>query len=240
MPNHIHTIPVLDALREPQSCAFCVMHQRLEEDAIQFILGPAYMEDDVRMDTNRVGFCNAHLSAMYTQQNRLGLAFMLHTHLQQLNKDVSSILENKKPSPLFGKDPNEPLSKIHAHLDKTIISCYVCTKVEATFDRYVGTFFMLWANGGPEVQLIRSQKSYCLHHFTVMLLYAGKLGSKKRKEFMAEILPVWQNFMKELETDLDWFTQKFDHRNKDEPWKNSKDVLPRALAILGGDAYENA
>jgi hypothetical protein len=40
--------------------------------------------------------------------------------------------------------------------------------------------------------------------------------------------------MRELEGDLDWFTQKFDFRFKDEPWKNSKDALPRAIAALGG------
>ena len=40
--------------------------------------------------------------------------------------------------------------------------------------------------------------------------------------------------MADLEDDLDWFIQKFDHRNMNEPWKNSKDALPRAMHALGG------
>ena len=240
MPDHIHTIPVLDALRDPQGCAFCVMQKKLEADVIHFILGPAYMEDDVRMDTNKVGFCNAHLSAMYAQQNRLGLAFMLHTHLQQLNKDIAGFVENKKPAPLFGKDVNDPLSKIYSHLDKTIASCYVCTKVEATFDRYVGTFLYLWNKGGEDAALIKSQKGYCLPHFSKLVEAASKQSRSKREKFLEEIINPQLVHLKELESDLEWFTLKFDYRYVNEPWKNSKDALPHTLAAFGIKGESNA
>ena len=29
--------------------------------------------------------------------------------------------------------------------------------------------------------------------------------------------------------DLEWFTDKFDYRNENAPWKNSKDALPRSI-----------
>ena len=35
--------------------------------------------------------------------------------------------------------------------------------------------------------------------------------------------------MKRVTDDLEWFIDKFDYRHKDEPWKNSKDALPRAI-----------
>jgi hypothetical protein len=38
--------------------------------------------------------------------------------------------------------------------------------------------------------------------------------------------------MKEMEDGLEWFTNKFDYRNADAPWKNSKDALPRAMGML--------
>ncbi len=60
MKNHIHTIPVLEAFnkaKEQGGCPFCRMFDKLNADAIDFIMGPAYMEDDVRMETNRTGFC---------------------------------------------------------------------------------------------------------------------------------------------------------------------------------------
>jgi len=234
MPDHIHTIPVLDALRDPQGCAFCQMHKKLENDVIQFIMGPAYMEDDVRMETNKTGFCKTHMQAMYKEQNRLGLALMLHTHMQRLCKDTDNIINGRIPLPLFGKDKNAMLPRLIKHLEKTGNSCYVCTRVDSTFHRYVDTFFYIWNKGGDDAKLIESQTSYCMPHFIMLLEATEKLGRSKREKFMDIILPLWQKVTKELEGDCDWFVQKFDHRNANEPWKNSKDALPRAIDFLGG------
>ena len=235
MKEHIHTIPVIEALRDPGLCAFCAMMKKLEENAVRFIMGPAYMEDDVRMKTNKTGFCKKHMEAMHKEQNRLGLALMLHTHVQELNKNVKSMADYVKKPTIFGSSSDSYIQRLCEHLAATYEDCYICQNIENIFDRYVDTFFSLWIKGGSEAQLIQSQKGYCLHHFTAILKYASKLGAKKRKKFMNEILPAWQNHIQELETDLEWFTQKFDHSNKDEPWKNSRDALPRAIAILGGD-----
>ncbi|MCL2224837.1 MAG: DUF6062 family protein [Defluviitaleaceae bacterium] len=234
MPDHIHTIPVLDALREPKACAFCVMYEKLESDSIQFVMGPSYMEDDVRMETNKIGFCKRHLDAMYAQQNRLGLGLMLHTHMQQINKDISDIVKGRVAVSFFGKDKNNTIGRLKGHLQKTHESCYVCKKVENTFERYIDTFFHIWAKGGEDAKLIKSQNGYCLPHFIKLLEAAENLGRGKREKFLDEIMPAQQERLKEMENDLEWFTLKFDHRNADEPWKNSKDALPRAIEMLGG------
>ena len=31
-----------------------------------------------------------------------------------------------------------------------------------------------------------------------------------------------------------WFTKKFDYRNAQEPWKNSRDALPRGMRKMTG------
>ena len=234
MADHIHTIPVLDALRDPQGCAFCVMQKKLESSVIQFILGPAYMEDDVRMETNKAGFCTRCMHTMYKEQNRLGVALMLHTHIQQLCKDTGSIIKGRTPAKLFGKDPAAALPRLQAHLTKTRASCYVCSRVGNTFERYVDTFFYLWGQGGDDAELIQQQTNYCLPHIITLLTYAEKLGRGKREKFLDMILPLFEKVTRELEQDLDWFVQKFDHRNTDAPWKNSKDAVPRAIDFLGG------
>ncbi|MCL2571735.1 MAG: DUF6062 family protein [Defluviitaleaceae bacterium] len=234
MKEYIHTIPVLEALRDPKNCAFCVMHKRIEEHAIQFIMGPAYMEDDIRMETNKIGFCHTHMESMYKEQNRLGLALMLHTHIQQLNKDITAIINAKASSPLFGKDTTSPLAKMQSYLDKSINSCYVCKKVEHNFALYIDTFLHLWNKGGEEAKLIKDQKSYCLPHFTRLVATATeKLSRGKRERFIEEIAKPQLADMKQLEEDVEWFTLKFDHRNADQPWKNAKDAIPRALAMFG-------
>jgi len=40
--------------------------------------------------------------------------------------------------------------------------------------------------------------------------------------------------MKRLQEDLEWFINKFDYRYADEPWKNAKDALPRAIQKING------
>ena len=235
MADHIHTIPVLDALRAPKGCAFCVMHENLEQAAINFIMSPAYMEDDVRRATNEIGFCKHHLAQMYEEQNRLGLALMLHTHLQKLNADIEKYAKNRTPAPFFGKDPAGPLAKILNHLQAVDVSCYVCNRVNTTFDRYIDTFFHLWEKGGEEAKLIKSQNGYCLHHFVSMVEHAVNLGRGKREKFIEEILPTQQGMMQTLADDLAHFTIKFDHRNAELPWNNAKDALLRAVAALGGN-----
>ena len=236
MKEHIHTIPVVEALKEPGICAFCAMKKKLEDGAIRFIMGPAYMEDDVRMKTNKSGFCKKHMDAMYEAGNRLGLALMLHTHVMEIGKNITSLTSfSVKPS-FFSQGIDSFASKLGEHLVKTNNDCYVCDYVDTTFERYVDTFFMLWSKGGDEARLIASQKGYCLPHFAKMLLHVAKLGGGKRKKFMNEILPIWKEYMLQLEDDLDWFVQKFDYRNKDADWGTSKDALPRAIAVLGGEA----
>jgi len=236
MADHIHTIPVLDALRKPNACAFCVMYEKLESDALDFMTGPAYMEDDVRLATNKIGFCKQHLSAMHARQNALGLGLMLHTYMQQLNKDIAAVTKARIPAGFFSKDKSGTIGKLKSHLQKTHESCYVCDKIENTFARYIDTFLHIWKQGGEDAKLIHEQKGFCMPHFIQLLGAAEKLGGGKREKFLDEFLPKQENFFREMEADLEWFTLKFDHRNADEPWKNSRDALPRAIALLGGDA----
>ena len=54
--EELYTIPVNDAFDLDTECPVCAMQQALEADAIEFTMGPSYMEDDVRMETDRIGF----------------------------------------------------------------------------------------------------------------------------------------------------------------------------------------
>ena len=40
---------------------------------------------------------------------------------------------------------------------------------------------------------------------------------------------IFQENLARVRDDLEWFTDKFDYRNADAPWKNSKDALIRAI-----------
>ena len=44
--------------------------------------------------------------------------------------------------------------------------------------------------------------------------------------------------MKRVNEDISWFIDKFDYRNQDAPWKNSKDALPRGIIKTGHTMVE--
>ena len=118
MKEQLYTIPVNEAFEKECECPVCAMYRSLEQGAIEFVMGPSYMEDDVRMETDQKGFCEKHLKLMYQNQNRLGLALMLHTHMKRTIADlekISSKDKQDKKSGLFKK--KEEGSQVKAYVD---------------------------------------------------------------------------------------------------------------------------
>ena len=112
MKEKIYTIPINEAFDEGGECPLCNLHQKLEKDTLDFVLGPSYMEEDMREKTNKTGFCKHHYDKMFKAQNRLGVALMVSTHLKKINNDLEKVLEGemkreKKKSP-FKKTEDEP------------------------------------------------------------------------------------------------------------------------------------
>ena len=77
----IYTIPVneaFDASAADKSCGcpFCALYNGLEKKETDAILGAAMMEPDIRIETNKKGFCRTHYDLMFGYKNRLGLALI--------------------------------------------------------------------------------------------------------------------------------------------------------------------
>ena len=79
MKEQLYTIPLMDAFREKDECPFCFIQRSLEQHAIDFTLGSgaSYMEDDIRFQTDKAGFCKDHYQKMFLYGNRLGSALIL-------------------------------------------------------------------------------------------------------------------------------------------------------------------
>ena len=71
MKEKIYTVPVNDAFAADSECPVCAMFEQLENDAIEYTMGPSYMEDDIRAVTDKKGFCQKHIKKIYEQNNRL-------------------------------------------------------------------------------------------------------------------------------------------------------------------------
>ena len=88
MKEQLYTIPLMDAFREKDECPFCFIHRSLEQHAIDFTLGSgaSYMEDDIRFQTDKAGFCKDHYQKMFLYGNRLGSALILEFLLYYMVK----------------------------------------------------------------------------------------------------------------------------------------------------------
>ena len=231
MKEQLYTIPVNDAFDTDCECPVCAMYDTLEQDAIQFTMGPSYMEDDVRMETNKIGFCTHHIKMLYRHQNRLGLALMLHTHMQRTNADLKELLSMTAPAKksFFSKktDNTNPVTEYIKNIQD---SCYICNRIETVFDRYIATIFHCYQHDAEFITKFTQSKGFCTKHFGILYEQAPSyLSGHKLEQFIKDLNDVYLTNMQRVTDDLEWFTDKFDYRNADAPWKNSRDALPRSM-----------
>ena len=59
-----------------------------------------------------------------------------------------------------------------------------------------------------------------------------KLNDKEKAEFYPAMFRLMDENFQRMEEDLVWLSDKFDYRNKDADWKNSKDALQRGMQKL--------
>lgn len=241
MKEQIYTIPVNEGFEEGGECPFCNMHHKLEKDAIEYMLGASYMEDDIRMETDKTGFCAKHYNMMYKEQNRLGVALMLHTHIKKLNNDLEKLcasLKGEEKKGLFAKSTKGE-DKVSPYIDEVLHSCYVCNRIDSSFDRYFDTFFFMWKKDNELKEKVKNSKGFCLEHFKMLIETAQKkLSGNAYNEFIDIVVPVQLENMKRLENEVDHFTNKFDHNYKDVPWGTAKDALPRAILKTSSEKVE--
>lgn len=105
MKEKLHTIPVNDGFDNGGECPVCNMRKDLEVKAIDFTMGPSYMEDDVRGETSKLGFCQEHIKLLYENQNRLGLSLILKSHMDKIIKDIEKLASSPRiPGPSLFKN----------------------------------------------------------------------------------------------------------------------------------------
>ena len=246
MKEKLYTIPMMDALRAEDECPFCYIERNLEQHALDFVIGPeaTYMQDDVRAETDKIGFCKEHLHKMFTYGNPLASALILDTHLKALSSEMKKEMKNYSGAAKVGlverlrKDAsampgNNSLSKWIREGEK---SCYVCNHIKNNYGRYVATFLVLYKRQDTDfMELVKKGKGFCLSHLADLLDVAPQyLNEKEQKQLRDIIFPQMEASMERLIEELDWFEKKFDYRYRDAEWKTSRDVVQRAMQKIGG------
>lgn len=247
MKDNIYTIPLTDAFHSGHECPFCFIHNHLQNDAIDSMLGSAYMADNIREETNKTGFCGSHYEQLYKQGNRLGLAMMMHTHLLEFKKNLLPLLKDNNPkqttskfsmfskkfSPQSSSTVTDSNNTVSEYIYKNHDNCYICNKIDGNMARYLDTFFFIWKRDPKFKSLVENCKGFCLTHFAALLDMAPlKISGDTLQDFYQLVVPLTLENLDRIEEDLSWFIDKFDYRNKEASWKTSRDAVPRAIQKL--------
>lgn len=239
MKEKIYTIPVNDAFQDDCECPICSMYKRLEEDAVSYTMGPSYMEDDIREKTDQMGFCQKHLQDIYNQENRLGFALVMKTHMDYVINELGKCAGETVQTKSFFKKADRP--KVVEYVNQLKQSCFVCNRIENTFFRYIDTVFYMYQRDESFRKLYKGSRGFCTNHYGLLIEQAQKkLSGDELSDFVKITNTLYLENMKRVRDDVAWFINKFDHKYADESWKNAKDSLVRAMTKDGSILQEES
>lgn len=241
MKEQLYTIPLNDAINANDECPFCFIERSVEQDLLDFVLGSgsSYMESDVREATDAAGFCRTHFKKMFDYGNTLGNAWILKTHYMRMNQEMKQHFKAFTPqkSSLMNKFKKnaEGSNPIGMWVRQKEQSCYICKRYEDTYARYLDTFFVMYRKDEAFRDKIKGSKGLCLPHFGDLCEAADtKLNDREKADFYPMLFELMESNMQRLAEDVSWLVEKFDYRNKDADWKNSKDAIQRGMQKLKG------
>ncbi len=223
MRDDICTIPVSEIFEVQDGCPICRMYNTVEERIIDYIMGDAMMEPDVRIETNKAGFCLNHYDKMMSHRGRLQLALMIETHLKSINEEI------------FGKKLFNSADKKAQKVGKLNDSCFICNKIEWGTTRLIDTIYRSYEKESDFRQLFNSQPQFCMPHFKLLVGGADKHKMPRyHKEFENNILRITEEYAKSLCDDVSKYCSMYDYRSNtpDADWGNSKDSVERAIKFL--------
>lgn len=232
--QQIYTIPIKEHFgREGEArtkcpCPICSLYRMFEENELDIILGASMMEPDIRIKTNKLGFCRMHYDMMFVRKNRLGMALTLESHLDKLRREITDL-------PL-----TVPGTRARARIEELRGSCYVCERIEHNFSNLLENIVYLWDTEEEFREMFAKQDMLCLPHYADLLGTAkAKLSGKRYREFAKAAEAVVLPYFDKLSGDVSWFCKKFDYRYDKEPWYDSKDAVERAIKFLRSDMHNN-
>lgn len=241
MKEQIYTIPVNEAYETDCECPLCFLERKLEQEAVEYELGAAMMEADHREESNNKGFCNRHFEMMFHSGNKLSLALVLDTHLDEMRKRLNSFkkeaeaAQNSKGGLFKKSNALETAAHISSALNEVEHTCMVCQKVDYTMSRYIDVLLYMWANDDAFKEKFENSKGVCLKHMKMLLDAVPKsLKDKDAGSFISTLFAKQQKELDRIQEDIHKFTLKFDYRFKDMEWGTAHDAPFRTIEKISG------
>ena len=223
MREDICTIPIHEVFEPRDGCPLCRMRDMLEDRMATYITGAAMMEPDVRIETNRQGFCEEHFRQILQRGSRLSVALILESLLHEIDKEVFG---DARP------DARQAAKKVIPAIDRRGKSCFICENIEKNMEHLNSTVVAMWQKDPEFRALFAGQPYVCLPHCRTLLRAGLKLGKKDAAAFFEVVYSLSRGYLKEVNGDVTHFCRMFDYRNNGGDWGNSRDSIERSIRYL--------
>ncbi len=219
MRQDICSIPISEIFEPMDGCPFCRMRDMLEDRMATYITGAAMMEPDVRIETNKLGFCKTHFDHILMRGSRLSVALILESLLANVESDLlNSSTSIKKQLKIASERDN---------------SCFVCENMDKNMVHLSKSMLNLWQTEAEFRELYAKQTHICIPHYNMIIETAQKEINKKNLPiFTAETAKLCKKYMDVVRNDVTHFCRMFDYRNAGGDWGNSRDSIERAIEFL--------
>ncbi len=219
MRESICSIPINEIFEPKDGCPFCRMRDMLEDRMATYITGAAMMEPNVRVETNKLGFCKTHFEQILERGSRLSVALILESLLAQMEDELLA--------------EKTPIKKVVTAGDARANSCFVCENVEKNMIHLSETVISLWQEEEDFRTLYAQQTHICTSHYSMITKLAmAKMRKKNVTAFVGVTAGLTRNYMDTLRSDVTHFCRMFDYRNAGGDWGNSRDAIERSIEFL--------
>ena len=114
-------------------------------------------------------------------------------------------------------------------------SCILCDSIEENTNRYAYTLLHLYKNDPDFRRTFSASKGVCLKDMALLMDMAqDSLSGRHLADFVNDLCAAVERSLTKMEGDLEGFTLKFDYRNADKPWGDSRGSLERTVNKLRG------
>ena len=246
MKEKLYTIELTDGVKSGDECMFCWLERKLEQENLEFALGSSYMEGDIREETSKSGFCRHHTKMMYDCGNSLGNAWIFKSRLEWMNQQLKKHIAQYEPAggtgfwERFRRTEQAETDRSRSGTEGWIRSeedhCYVCRRMKVIYERMLDTFVYMLREDPGFGSLLTESKGFCIHHFAdVLMVCEEKLKPQEKQVWIPRLGQLMTKNLDRVQQDIDWLIEKYDYRNQDADWKQSRDAVQRTMQkLIGG------
>ena len=235
MKIQLETIPVWDGVKEGSECFICSLMKKAEEDGVRYYLSSAVMTPEIRVETNRDGFCPHHFHLLAEGGKPQSLALVMDTYYEESKgiyaRGFERIADASNPRKL-----DKAVSQFFESVRGREKGCLICSRMEERLVRYCYTVAALWKEDPEFRKALEASNGFCIHHTEELYRMAKEaLSGDDLVEYGKLLFSLLSRNLDRVQHDDWWMTQKYKSENKDKPWNGCEDAQKRAVYKLIGE-----